>query len=403
MTPKGIVVHSTGANNPELRRYVDAPAIVGVNQNGNHWNVVQPAGAGKMVHAFIGYDKNKKIVVCETLPLDYCCFGCGQGSKGSYNYNPAFIQFEICESALNNKAYYEEAMQVSIEYCAMLCKKYNIPIKDVVDHAEANKRGYASNHGDIAHWQRLYGDNMDKYRNRVLSAMNSSAVSPPPVIPPAVPPTQPQSGLKKSDKIILTNASLYSSATNTVVARKITGTYYIYSDQIINGRIRITNSLSNVGKTNGVTGFVNISEIVTEKQKQESDAKALADKLAKEKAESEAKMLAEKLAKEKADAEAKALAEKLAKEKADADAKALAERLAKEKADLEAKILAEKIEKERIEAEKLAKEKERLEEFERQKIEKELKELEDRQETEFKIQNIVQSFFDIILRIFGKK
>lgn len=36
MTPKGIVVHSTGANNPYLKRYVDAPAEVGVNQYGNH-------------------------------------------------------------------------------------------------------------------------------------------------------------------------------------------------------------------------------------------------------------------------------------------------------------------------------------------------------------------------------
>ena len=36
MVPKGIVVHSTGANNPNLKRYVDCEAEVGRNVNGNH-------------------------------------------------------------------------------------------------------------------------------------------------------------------------------------------------------------------------------------------------------------------------------------------------------------------------------------------------------------------------------
>ena len=35
MTPKGIVVHSTGANNPNLKRYVDCEAELGKNQYGN--------------------------------------------------------------------------------------------------------------------------------------------------------------------------------------------------------------------------------------------------------------------------------------------------------------------------------------------------------------------------------
>lgn len=36
--PIGILVHSTGASNNELRRYVDAPELLGKNQYGNHWN-----------------------------------------------------------------------------------------------------------------------------------------------------------------------------------------------------------------------------------------------------------------------------------------------------------------------------------------------------------------------------
>lgn len=96
MAPKGIVVHSTGANNPNLKRYVDAPAEVGVNQYGNHWN--NPAsvmGRSVCVHSFIGYALNKEVKVANILPYDICCWGVGSGSKGSYNYNPAYIQFEM--------------------------------------------------------------------------------------------------------------------------------------------------------------------------------------------------------------------------------------------------------------------------------------------------------------------
>ena len=95
MRPKGIVVHSTGANNPNLKRYVDCPDKVGRNTYGNHWNVPKPDGVKKCVHAFIGYDNNNIVSVAEILPLDICCWGVGKGKKGSYNTNPAYIQFEI--------------------------------------------------------------------------------------------------------------------------------------------------------------------------------------------------------------------------------------------------------------------------------------------------------------------
>ena len=67
MVPQGIVVHSTGANNPNLKRYVDAVYEVGFNQYGNHWNTPKPDGRQVCVHAFIGYDKNKEVRVAEIL------------------------------------------------------------------------------------------------------------------------------------------------------------------------------------------------------------------------------------------------------------------------------------------------------------------------------------------------
>ena len=121
MKPAGIVVHSTGANNPYLKRYVDAPDEVGVNQYGNHWN--NPASVMKRsvcVHSFIGYDKNGAVRVANILPYNYCCWGVGSGSKGSYNYNPAYIQFEMCEDGLTNKAYFEAVREKIEAYTASL-------------------------------------------------------------------------------------------------------------------------------------------------------------------------------------------------------------------------------------------------------------------------------------------
>ena len=53
ITPKGIMVHSTGANNPWLKRYVGPDdGLLGKNQYNNHWN--QPMDREVCVHAFIG-------------------------------------------------------------------------------------------------------------------------------------------------------------------------------------------------------------------------------------------------------------------------------------------------------------------------------------------------------------
>ena len=56
MTPKHIIVHSTGANNPRISRYADFPTVeesgvLGYNRNQNGWN---HPNVSKMVHFFIG-------------------------------------------------------------------------------------------------------------------------------------------------------------------------------------------------------------------------------------------------------------------------------------------------------------------------------------------------------------
>lgn len=178
MVPKGIVVHSTGANNPNLNRYVDAPEEVGNNRYGNHWNIAMPEGRKVCVHAFIGYDKNRQIRVAEILPLDICCWGVGNGDKGSYNYNPAYIQFEICEDDLADGNYYKNAFAVAAEYCAKLCRTYGIDVDKIVGHYEAHRLGYGCDHSDPEYWMKKYGQTMDDFRQMVSKILGNSADEP---------------------------------------------------------------------------------------------------------------------------------------------------------------------------------------------------------------------------------
>lgn len=168
-TQKGILVHSTGAVNRDLKRYVDAPERLGKNQYNNHWN---KSDANKCMHAFIGYDKDKKIIAVQTLPYDVACWGCGAGKKGSYNYDPtAHIQFEICQGSNTDADYYWKAIKCAEEYCAYLCNLYGWTANDIVSHNEASKAGYASNHGDPENWMKYFGDDMNKFRDRVAALL----------------------------------------------------------------------------------------------------------------------------------------------------------------------------------------------------------------------------------------
>ena len=167
--PKGIVVHSTGANNPTLRRYI-APddGVIGKNQYGNDWN---RGGVDKCVHAFIGKDKNGEVKTYKTLPFSRACWGCGGGSKGSYNYNPPYIQFEMCEDDHSDKDYCKKVYNKAVSLCAKLCKQYNIDPNNIVSHKEANAKGYASPHGDPDNWWSKFGYNMNGFRKAVKAKL----------------------------------------------------------------------------------------------------------------------------------------------------------------------------------------------------------------------------------------
>lgn len=169
ITPKGVMVHSTGTNNPELRRYVGPDdGLLGKNKYNNHWN---KSGTSKCVHAFIGKLADGSIATYQVLPWNHRGWHCGADGNNTH------ISFEICEDSLTDASYFSKVYVEAVELTAMLCKKYSLdPLADgvVICHKEGNQRGIASNHGDVLHWFPKHGKTMDMFRSDVKAAISGT-------------------------------------------------------------------------------------------------------------------------------------------------------------------------------------------------------------------------------------
>lgn len=170
ITPKGVMVHSTGSNNPNLSRYVPGNSIIGVNEYNNHWN---QSGTTACVHAFIGKLADGSIGTVQTLPWYWRGWHCGKGTSGK-SANDTHIAFEICEDSLSDRNYFNKVYKEAVSLTAYLCNAYKLnPLADgvVICHSEGYSRGVASNHGDVMHWFPKFGKSMNTFRADVAQAL----------------------------------------------------------------------------------------------------------------------------------------------------------------------------------------------------------------------------------------
>lgn len=169
--PRGVMVHSTGANNPTLRRYVQPDdGLLGTNKNKNDWN--RP-DVDKCVHAFIGKLKDGTVATYQTLPWDRRGWHAGVGPKG-LSANNTHISFEICEDDLEDRNYFEQVYREAVELVAMLCEEYGLnPLEEgvVICHSEGYRLGIANGHADVEHWFPRFGKTMDDFRKDVAKEM----------------------------------------------------------------------------------------------------------------------------------------------------------------------------------------------------------------------------------------
>lgn len=170
ITVKGIMVHSTGANNPWLKRYVGPDdGLLGKNQYNNHWNTHHPGGREVCVHGFIGKLADGTIATYQTLPWDH------RGWHAGGSANNTHIGFEICEDGLTDAAYFAKVYKEAVELCVYLCKIYGLTEQNIICHSEGYRKGIASNHGDVMHWFPKHGKSMDTFRADVKLLLNAPA------------------------------------------------------------------------------------------------------------------------------------------------------------------------------------------------------------------------------------
>ena len=164
---QGLMLHSTGAPNTKLSRYVGPDdGLLGANRYGNHWNQPTPDGRQVCVHGFIGELKDGSIATYQTLPWDM------RGWHAGGSANNTHIGVEICEDNLTDGVYFSAVYQEAVELFAYLCKQFGLdPLKNIICHADGYKQGIASNHGDVLYWFSKHGKTMDDFRQDVKSYM----------------------------------------------------------------------------------------------------------------------------------------------------------------------------------------------------------------------------------------
>lgn len=174
ITPKGGMLHSVGCPQPD-------PAVFA--------SIWDNANAKVCVHAVVGKDGT----VYQLLPFNRRAWHCGSGSKGSGNNmlislemtEPATIKYtagsnwiELADGS-GTKAHVLSAYKYAVEFFAQMAKTYGFdPLNSncLMSHHEGNRKGIASNHGDVEHIWNKYGLSMEQFRKDVKEAMSGAPV-----------------------------------------------------------------------------------------------------------------------------------------------------------------------------------------------------------------------------------
>lgn len=247
MTVKGVLWHSTGANNPWLKRYVQPSdnaadrakmlELIGKNAYGNDWNhISRQAG----LNCWIGKLADGTVATIQTMPWNYKPWGCGGGSKGSCNNG--WIQFEICEDALTDATYFNQVYKEACEITAYLCAMNNldpngyttlngVKVPVILCHADSYKLGLGSNHGDVLHWFKKHGKTMDDVRKDVAALMGSASTTTPTTpVQPETPVTTEMYRVRKSWTDSKSQIGAYQNLNNAKTACDKAGSgYYVFN------------------------------------------------------------------------------------------------------------------------------------------------------------------------------
>jgi hypothetical protein len=102
---------------------------------------------------------------------------------------------------------------------------------------------------------------VDYVKKEAPKPVEKPAETPKPTVPATKPATKTYYG-KNGDKITLENVNFYAASSSTTLSGKPrTGVFYIWNNEVVNGKIRITTQKDFVGVANKVTAWISISQI----------------------------------------------------------------------------------------------------------------------------------------------
>lgn len=167
---QGCVNHSVGCAQPKADVFFSF-----MNKTSAQWGV----------NAILGDFHTGEGRILVTLDLKARPWGCGAGSRGSWNNTK--IQWEVCEPAGHtyaggtmiaydvekNQGYFDRMWKMLVAWNVYCAVKLGYPVSGISDHAESYRAGYGSNHSDMGQWLPKHGKSMDALRAEVQAILEN--------------------------------------------------------------------------------------------------------------------------------------------------------------------------------------------------------------------------------------
>jgi hypothetical protein len=172
----------------------------------------------------------------------------------------------IAIECIGNNAKSEDTTAKLVAY---LCAKYDLnPATDVYQHNYFYPSKKCPQY-IIPHWS-TFLNNVKKYYNTIKGSAPAETAKPTATTttptqttpkPAATTTTAASTHGSAGQQVKLTKTKVYASATAKTQAGTKTGTFYLWSNEVVNGRIRITIAANKAGQAGQVTGWINVSDI----------------------------------------------------------------------------------------------------------------------------------------------
>ena len=172
------------------------------------------------------------------------------------------ITIEVASDTTHPYAVTDKAYAALLDLITDVCKRNGI--KQLLWKGDKSLVGQVDKQNMTVHrWfanKTCPGDYLYNKHSEIAAEVNRRLSSSGEVSVPVTPENASQ-GLAAGRQVTLDNTPLYVSSTAKNKASTKTGIFYMWSSEVVNGRIRITNKISNVGVPGQVTGWVDVKDI----------------------------------------------------------------------------------------------------------------------------------------------